>query len=128
MFSFSKIALATTAALALSASAAPVQEKRGQYNGQATFFSVGLGACGWTNSDSDFVVAIDSAMYSGGSHCGKQLSITNTKTGQTQSAQAVDECPTCSSNGSLDMSPSLFSALNNGNMDDGEFPISWSFN
>jgi expansin (peptidoglycan-binding protein) len=76
-------------------------------------------------------------------NCGQSMSITNTETGKTVEAYVADECPTCDY-GSLDMSPSLFSALNNGNMDAGlvrlfipyhqlltpynsVFPISWHF-
>lgn len=69
---------------------------------------------------------MNSAQYSS-SQCGQSISITNTKTGQTQSATVEDECPGCGS-GSLDLSPSLFKALNNGNTDDGTFPITWSTN
>jgi len=50
----------------------------------------------------------------------------NTKTGNVQNAKIVDLCPGCSS-GDLDMSPTLFGALNNGDMDAGVFPISWDF-
>ena len=38
---------------------------------QATYFEVGEGACGWYSQDSDWVVALDSATYAGGEHCGK---------------------------------------------------------
>lgn len=64
--------------------------------------------------------------WNGGSHCGQTVTITNTQNGNTQQAQVADLCPGCSW-GSLDMSTSLFSALNNGNMDAGVFPITWSF-
>lgn len=95
-------------------------------SGQATYYSAGLGSCGNTNSDSDAIVAMNSAQYSSG-QCGKTVSITNTKTGQTQTGTVQDECPGCGS-GSLDLSSSLFKSLNNGNTDDGTFPISWSIN
>ena len=38
---------------------------------QATYFEVGEGACGWYSQDSDWVVALDSATYADGEHCGK---------------------------------------------------------
>lgn len=113
-------------ALALAvagASAAPIVKRS---SGQATYYAAGLGACGWTNSGSDFIVAMNAPEWNGGSNCGKTVTITNTQNGNTQQAQIVDLCPGCSW-GSLDMSTSLFSALNNGNMDAGVFPISWSF-
>lgn len=88
---------------------------------------MGLGSCGWTSSDSDFIVALNQPMAQSDNHCGKQVSIQNTEKGVTQQATVVDECPGCAY-GSLDMSPSLFKALNNGDTSEGEFPISWSFN
>ncbi|KAJ9477511.1 Expansin [Pseudozyma hubeiensis] len=113
-------------ALALAvagASAAPIVKRS---SGQATYYAAGLGACGWTNSGSDFIVAMNAPEWDGGANCGKMITITNNQNGNTQQAQVVDLCPGCSW-GSLDMSTSLFSALNNGNMDAGVFPISWSY-
>lgn len=46
------------------------------------------------------------------------MTITNTQNGKTAQAFVADECPTCDY-GSLDMSPALFGALNNGNYDEG---------
>lgn len=111
-------------ALAVAGAAAAPLAKRS--SGQATYYAAGLGACGWTNSGSDFIVAMNAPEWAGGNHCGQTVTITNNKNGNTQSAQVADLCPGCSY-GSLDMSTGLFAALNNGNMDDGVFPISWSF-
>ncbi|KAJ1034430.1 hypothetical protein NDA18_001291 [Ustilago nuda] len=111
-------------ALAVAGAAAAPLAKRS--SGQATYYAAGLGACGWVNSGSDFIVAMNAPEWAGGSRCGQTVTITNHKNGNTQSAQIADLCPGCSY-GSLDMSTSLFAALNNGNMDDGVFPISWSF-
>lgn len=124
MFSFTKIAAAAVAALAITASAAPINKRH--FDGQATFFDVGLGACGWTNADSDFIVALNSPQYSQQSHCGEWVLILNQQKGIWQAAQVVDECPGCAE-GSLDMSPALFSALNAGDMGEGVFPIGWHF-
>lgn len=126
--------LSTVAALVALASsslvsAAPAMDKRVMHSGQATYYAVGLGACGWTNSDSEFVVALNQPQYerNNGGNCGQTLRICNEGNGNCQTATVVDECPGCA-DGSLDMSPALFSALNNGNMDAGVFPISWHFN
>ena len=54
------------------------------------------------------------------------MSITNTQNGKTAEAFVADLCPGCSE-GDLDMSPSLFSELNDGNMDAGVFDITWNF-
>ncbi len=66
------------------------------------------------------IVALNSAQYeaNNGGNCGQWLTITNDQNGNVQYAYVADECPTCDY-GSLDMSPSLFSALNDGNMDAG---------
>lgn len=106
------------------ASAAPLAKRVS--GGQATYYAAGLGACGWTNSGSDFIVAMNAPEWDGGSHCGQMVTITNQQNGNTQTAQVADLCPGCSY-GSLDMSTGLFSALSNGNMDEGVFPISWTF-
>ncbi|SPO21666.1 uncharacterized protein UTRI_01149_B [Ustilago trichophora] len=113
-------------AIALAAAGAVAAPLAKRSSGQATYYAAGLGACGWTNSGSDFIVAMNAPEWNGGSHCGQTITITNNQNGNTQQAQVVDLCPGCSY-GSLDMSTSLFSALNNGNMDAGVFPISWSF-
>lgn len=65
-------------------------------------------------------------MYNEEPHCGKQVAILNQQKGIWQYATVVDSCPGCVA-GSLDMSPSLFAALNEGNMDQGVFPIGWHF-
>ncbi|WVQ96621.1 hypothetical protein IAU59_003726 [Kwoniella sp. CBS 9459] len=129
---FAKILTALFVASAVVA--APVEtenlEKRITHSGQATYFNVGLGACGWNNEDSDYIVAVNSAQYGlngYGGNCGQYLTITNTDNGKSIKAQVADECPTCSW-GSLDLSPSAFSALTDGNFDLGVFPISWHYN
>ncbi|KJA27177.1 hypothetical protein HYPSUDRAFT_106555, partial [Hypholoma sublateritium FD-334 SS-4] len=73
-----------------------------------TFYAAGLGACGKTNSASDFIVALNSAQYDGGAHCFETITIT--VNGETQSAQIVDECPGCPFAG-LDFSAGLFTAF-----------------
>ncbi|TRM69154.1 RlpA-like double-psi beta-barrel-protein domain-containing protein-containing protein [Schizophyllum amplum] len=125
---------AFTALLALAAPAlsTPVPQgaavaKRADHSGQATYFYVGLGACGWNSVDSDWVVALDTNSYNGGEHCGK--TITMTATGDdgsttTGSATVVDECPTCG-DGSVDLSPSFFQNFKS--LDVGTFDMSWSF-
>ncbi|SNX82602.1 uncharacterized protein MEPE_01308 [Melanopsichium pennsylvanicum] len=120
MIASNVLAIALAAA---GAAAAPIAKRS---SGQATYYAAGLGACGWTNSGSDFIVAMNAPEWNGGSHCGQTVTITNTQNGNTQKAQVADLCPGCSY-GSLDMSTGLFSALNDGDMDAGVFPISWSF-
>ncbi|CAO1628692.1 unnamed protein product [Parajaminaea phylloscopi] len=119
MLSFKFAPLA--AALVASVAAAPLQ-RRGKA-GQATFYDAGLGACGWTNSGSDKIVAVTYANWAGGANCGKTISITHN--GNTQQATIADLCPTCGGSDDLDMSWGLFSALG-GTHDMGVFQMQWS--
>ena len=50
---------------------------------QATWFEVGLGACGFENTDSDFIVALSEADWAGGSHCNQVRSTPFLETGGT---------------------------------------------
>jgi len=74
-------------------------------SGQFTFFAVGMGACGKQNSDDDFIVALNTPSWAGGSHCFDTITIT--VNGKTTQAQIVDRCVSCGSE-DLDFSPGLF--------------------
>lgn len=117
-------AVAPSAAASASGSSTPTTPTSETYSGgQATFYEVGLGSCGFTNSNSELVVAVNKDDYSN-DWCGSFVSIKNANNGNTAVARVVDLCPTCD-HGSLDMSPTLFGQLNNGNMDAGIFPITF---
>lgn len=77
------------------------------YTGDITYYDVGLGSCGQTNTDSESVVAMAEGMMQK-SYCGR--SITISYEGNTHQATVVDTCPGCSG-ASLDLSPSLFTAV-----------------
>jgi hypothetical protein len=91
-------------------------------NAQMTYYDVGLGACGWTNQPSDFVVAVNTAQYSSGRHCGQRVQIR--AYGKTAIAEVVDECPGCEGHG-LDLSEALFTHF--APKDKGVFLASWDF-
>ncbi|KAK8869847.1 hypothetical protein IAR55_000415 [Kwoniella newhampshirensis] len=100
--------------------------KRDSFNGRATFYDVGLGACGGYNVASDYIVAQNSAQYGGGypgPNCGK--SITISYNGKTAVATIQDECPTCPYGG-LDMSRGLFDHF--ASEDVGQFYMTWWYN
>lgn len=126
----------TTSSTAPAATSSASSSNSGSNSGEATYFyqNGNAGACGNYNSDSAYIVAIDSAWWpnyeSGGSDlCGTSLTITNTNNGKSAVATVADVCPTCASAGSLDMSTGLFSDLAGSNWESmGTFPISWSFN
>ncbi|KAJ9108296.1 hypothetical protein QFC20_003456 [Naganishia adeliensis] len=97
-------------------------------NSRATFYAIGLGACGQYNHEPDFVVALNSAQYGGGypgPECFKYITITGGPKNGHAVAQIVDECPTCPYGG-LDMSISLFEQF--ATQDDGVASITWWYN
>lgn len=76
------------------------------------FYQNGVaGACGTVHSDSDYVLAMDSARYTASNLCGKQVQITNTANQKTVTATVADECPTCNNENSIDMSVGAFTAI-----------------
>ncbi|KAJ6623452.1 RlpA-like double-psi beta-barrel-protein domain-containing protein-containing protein [Mycena sp. CBHHK59/15] len=87
-----------------------------------TFFDTGLGACGTTNSPSDFIVALNSPQYDNGQHCYEMIEITYN--GKSARAQIVDECPGCPW-GALDFSTGLFDYF--ASEDKGAIYGSWVF-
>ncbi|KAK1925007.1 RlpA-like double-psi beta-barrel-protein domain-containing protein-containing protein [Papiliotrema laurentii] len=100
--------------------------KRESFNGRATFYDVGLGACGWTNSANDYIVALNTPQYGGGypgPNCGR--SITITANGVTVQATIADQCPGCPY-GALDMSRGLFTRF--ASEDAGTFQMTWWYN
>lgn len=109
--------------------AAPASEAYGRdlskrnFSGRATFFYVGLGNCGDTNVDSDWIVALATSTYSNGAHCNQQIKITDSK-GTSHVATVKDSCPSCG-DGDLDLSPSLFQAFTS--LDAGVFQMTWEF-
>ncbi|KAK7064205.1 RlpA-like double-psi beta-barrel-protein domain-containing protein-containing protein [Favolaschia claudopus] len=70
-----------------------------------TFYDPGLGACGATNGDDDFIVAMNVPEFNGGASCNKEITITYN--GKTAKATVVDECMSCPVGG-LDLSRGLF--------------------
>jgi len=74
-------------------------------NAKFTYYETGLGACGKTSTNSDFIVALNTEQYAGGALCFEMITIT--VMGKTATAQIVDECMGCPYAG-LDFSPSLF--------------------
>lgn len=100
--------------------------KRQTYGGRATYYAVGLGACGWYNSPGDYIVALNTAQYGGGypgPNCGR--SITISANGVQVVAQIADQCPSCGY-GDLDLSEGLFKRF--ASTDAGVFQMSWWYN
>ncbi|KAG7449645.1 uncharacterized protein BT62DRAFT_928372 [Guyanagaster necrorhizus] len=95
--------------------------------GEATYFYLGVGNCGYDDSgkDSEYIIALDSTTYGSGEYCNTYVSITDTSTGVTEKGLVRDSCPSCGV-GSIDMSTGLFTALD-GSTDAGVFAMSWEF-
>ncbi|KAB5589544.1 putative effector protein [Ceratobasidium theobromae] len=112
---------------------------RGSYgvthNGWATYYnpSAGVGACGWSDSDSELVAAIGTSLYQqmmvdrNPNHCkacGKSAKVT--WRGKSVTVKIVDRCPGCGYN-DIDLSPAAFrrlAALGVGKL----IGSSWKFN
>ncbi|CAE6425722.1 unnamed protein product [Rhizoctonia solani] len=97
-----------------------------RFSGTATYYAVGMGACGQNNVPSDFIVALNSAQFGGGSYPGPNCfkPITICAKGKCVGATIMDECPSCGY-GSLDLSEGLFTQF--ANTGDGVFPMTWTF-
>ncbi|TFK78656.1 hypothetical protein K466DRAFT_668368 [Polyporus arcularius HHB13444] len=87
--------------------------------GDATFYTAGVGSCGFTNTDADFIVAVDVATITSfpgaGANpnanpmCGRQLVVTGPD-GNSVTVTVADTCPTCAP-GSVDLTPTAFQQL-----------------
>ncbi|GAA5828136.1 hypothetical protein JCM11251_002607 [Rhodosporidiobolus azoricus] len=108
-----------------SSSSSAVSFASSSYSGKGTYFyqNGNPGACGVWNKDSTYLVALQSSMYSGGKHCGKNVRIS--ANGKTITAKVQDECPTCVSTGSLDLSEGAFKALSS--LSAGMIDIKWTW-
>jgi len=91
----------------------------GTFTGDGTFYATGLGACGITNVDTDFICAVSHSLfdgfegYTGGNPnsnpvCGRK--ITATYQGKSVTVTVTDRCVGCALH-DLDFSPSAFDNL-----------------
>ncbi|OMH83762.1 Papain inhibitor [Zancudomyces culisetae] len=107
----------------------PVNRLSESFSGDGTYYDVGLGACGITNSNEEFVAAINSPQYgvyanpNSAEVCGR-CALVNGPNNTSVKVKIVDRCPECAS-GSLDLSPSAFQQLSP--FSAGRISITWSF-
>jgi len=67
---------------------------------------------GTVHSDSDMLIALNSAKYDNGAHCGKQVEIWRTDDSSKKvKATVQDSCPTCVTTNSIDLSKAAFLAI-----------------
>ncbi|GAA5842484.1 hypothetical protein JCM9279_005399 [Rhodotorula babjevae] len=95
--------------------------------GYATYYLQNsiAGNCGAVNPDSAYIVALPTATYAGGSHCGQKVRLTRVETGKTITATVADSCPTCVNNSCLDLSVAAFTAI--ATEEEGMVSITWEF-
>ncbi|SAM63422.1 uncharacterized protein UBRO_03722 [Ustilago bromivora] len=114
-----------------SSSSSSSQATLGHYSGQATYYAPGLGACGWTNGEADYIVAISASLFdsfgSGNPNknpaCGHKIAATYG--GKTITVSVADRCVGCAW-GDLDFTSTGFSQL--ADMSQGRLDgLSWSW-
>jgi len=92
---------------------------RGTNTGEATFYQTGLGACGITNTDSDYIAAVSYLLFDSFPHyngvnpnqnpiCGKKV-IASYK-GKSVTVALTDRCTGCALT-DLDFAPAAFKQL-----------------
>ncbi|KAK0271659.1 hypothetical protein LTR91_002085 [Friedmanniomyces endolithicus] len=107
-------AASSTAAATTAAAASGTTPAGAAYTGDITHYDVGEGSCGWTNSNSEAVVAIPHGMMNNGANpnnnplCGQFITISYA--GATTQAKIVDTCGGCDG-AAIDLSPTLFTTV-----------------
>jgi len=98
--------------------------------GDITYYTAALGACGWTNDgDTENVVALPYGLMgtqsNGNSYCGLYITIQCKTTGKTTTAKVVDKCMGCEDY-SIDLSNAAFLDLDD--LSVGRTQANWWFN
>lgn len=146
------VAVAAPAVTTAVAAAAPSQAQTqtsttsGQNSGDATFYELGLTACGQTYTDSDYVAAISYKLFDinatpnpnskfasvcestpltniDNANCGKKIRVY--RDGKSVDVSIVDRCAGCEGEYDVDLSPSAFNVL--ATESEGRVPITWSY-
>lgn len=121
----SSVAVDTTGSTSSATTSASV------FSGEGTYYSTGLGACGQTNSDTDYIVAISHELYdkytpngnpNKNTLCGKKIQASYQ--GKSVEVTVVDRCEGCSYY-DLDFSPSAFSQIADQSL--GRIDITWKW-
>lgn len=103
----------------------------GSFSGEGTYYDTGLGSCGITSTDNDYIVAISHELYdkytpngnpNHNTLCGKKIKASYE--GNTVEVTVVDRCEGCSYY-DLDFSPSAFSDLASKGL--GRIDINWDW-
>lgn len=114
-----------------TASSSPDLDSGDTFSGDGTYYTPDLGACGQTNTEDEYVVAISSQLYKtktvGGNpnnngFCGKKIKASYE--GKSVEVTVVDACVGCSEN-DLDFSPAAFEQI--ADKDLGRIKITWQW-
>ncbi|PNY24378.1 Papain inhibitor [Tolypocladium capitatum] len=124
-------ALAALSAIFSTAIAAPAQDdsthalETRANRGRITHYNpgVGFGACGWRNSDAEFVVAVGHALYDAQHPCNRKIRVSYQ--GRSAVVRVVDRCGGCGYN-DIDLSPAAFRNVI-GNLDIGVVTTTWEW-
>ncbi|KAB5587442.1 putative effector protein [Ceratobasidium theobromae] len=141
---FSKLSVIAISALGLASStlAAPVELAtnstliaRGPndtHNGQATYYTPGLGACGKWNGAGELVAAVSASVYDAlmvdknpnhSKACGRSARVT--AGGKSVNVRVVDRCGDCPQH-NIDLSPTAFQQL--APLSKGRISVTWKLN
>lgn len=114
-----------------SASSSAASPTGSVFSGQGTYYSTGLGACGITNVDTDYIVAISHELYdqytpdgnpNKNTLCGKKIQASYE--GKSVEVTVVDRCEGCQYY-DLDFSPSAFQSIADESL--GRIDITWQW-
>lgn len=101
-------------------------------HGYLTWYEVSVGACGYTNKDSDYVCAVSHTIFDAmaqGSNpndnpiCKSSIRVTHD--GVSIDVNVVDKCPRCDPS-HLDVSPAVFRQFSN--LTTGKIQVDWKWN
>ncbi|KAI9155434.1 Papain inhibitor [Paramyrothecium foliicola] len=73
--------------------------------GDLTYYNTGLGACGETNKDTDFVAAVSPTIFDSKNACNKMIRVSYN--GRSADVRIVDLCPGCDTY-DVDLTPAAF--------------------
>ncbi|TBU32299.1 RlpA-like double-psi beta-barrel-protein domain-containing protein-containing protein [Dichomitus squalens] len=88
-----------------------------------TYYDAGENACGSTDSNTAYIIALSPAQFNNGAHCYKKVTVEYD--GQQVEATVTDECPGCQGT-QADLSRPLFAHL--APTDEGVIYGNWWFN
>ncbi|KAF7342601.1 hypothetical protein MSAN_02016800 [Mycena sanguinolenta] len=99
----------------------------GGISGLATYYDPngGFGACGTPLQNWDFIIALGTGHWDGGSHCGQAVNVQYQ--GNSIQVTVEDLCPGCQGANGIDLSEGAMAALDPNYINDGVISVVWSF-